>query len=63
MIEERQKKVGLANPEIKPEIKPDIAIVDPQFAITMSPETTAQTGMDTLTHAIEGLTCTRKNSY
>jgi alcohol dehydrogenase class IV len=59
MTEERQKKVGLANPEIKP----DIAIVNPQFAITMSPETTAQTGMDTLTHAIEGLTCTRKNSY
>ncbi len=54
-----QKKVVLANHELIP----DIAIVDPQFAIAMPPEVTAMTGMDTLTHAIEGFTCTRKNDF
>lgn len=56
---EHQRKLGLANREIVP----DIAIVDPQFAIAMPPEITAMTGMDALTHAIEGFTCTLKNDF
>ncbi len=43
------------------EMTPDIAIVDPQFAVAMPPGLTAQTGMDVLTHAVEGFTSTWKN--
>lgn len=32
---------------------PDVALIDPDVTITMSPELTAATGMDALTHAIE----------
>lgn len=45
------------------EVTPDIAIVDPTFALKMPPELTAQTGMDALTHAIEGFTSTWKNDF
>ena len=48
-----KRKVVISNREIMP----SIAIVDPQFARAMPPEITAQTGMDTLTHSIEGFTC------
>jgi alcohol dehydrogenase class IV len=41
----------------------DIAIVDPMFAIGMPPQLTADTGMDALTHAIEGYTSNWKNDF
>jgi alcohol dehydrogenase class IV len=41
----------------------DIAIVDPQFAMLMPPELTDDTGMDALTHAIEGFTSGWKNDF
>jgi len=45
------------------EMTPDIAIVDPQFAVAMPPGLTALTGMDALTHAVEGFTSTWKNDF
>ncbi len=37
---------------------PDIALVDPQTTVTMSPELTAATGMDALCHAFESFVST-----
>ena len=39
-----------------PCIAPRIALIDPQMTLTMPPGLTAATGMDALTHAIEGYT-------
>jgi alcohol dehydrogenase len=39
-----------------PSMAPRIALLDPQMTITMPPGLTAATGMDALTHAIEGYT-------
>jgi len=39
-----------------PRIAPKVALVDPEMTLTMPPELTASTGMDALTHAIEGFT-------
>ena len=42
-------KVGISFPEMKP----DIAIADPELAASMPPTVTANTGFDALVHAIE----------
>ena len=39
-----------------PSLAPRIALLDPQMTLTMPPGLTAATGMDALTHAIEGYT-------
>lgn len=49
-----QRKMGLGNRENVP----DIAIVDPALVACMPPTLTADTGLDALTHAVEGYTCT-----
>ncbi|MGB5926260.1 MAG: iron-containing alcohol dehydrogenase [Dehalococcoidia bacterium] len=54
-----QRKLSLINREIVP----DIAIVDPELARAMPPQITADTGMDALTHAVEGYTCAWKNDF
>jgi len=41
----------------------DIAIIDSVFAIGMPPQLTADTGLDALTHAIEGFTSNWKNDF
>jgi alcohol dehydrogenase class IV len=48
-----QRKMGLGNRENAA----DLAIVDPAMAAGMPPRLTADTGLDALTHAIEGYTC------
>jgi alcohol dehydrogenase class IV len=49
-----QRKLGLGNRENVA----DFAIVDPAMASGMPPQLTADTGMDALTHAVEGYACT-----
>jgi alcohol dehydrogenase class IV len=41
----------------------DIAIIDPSFAVAMPPRLTADTGLDALTHAVEGFTCLWHNDF
>jgi acetaldehyde dehydrogenase/alcohol dehydrogenase len=46
---ERGRKITLADPCLSP----DVAIVDPQFVMSMPKTLTADTGIDALTHALE----------
>lgn len=45
------------------EITPDIAILDSSIPMTMSPELTAHTGMDALTHAIEAYVASGRSHF
>ena len=54
-----QRKVAVGSPANLP----DIAIVDPALTGTMPAQLTADTGMDALTHAIEGYTSTLHNDF
>ncbi len=56
---EERRKLGLGSRENMA----DIAIVDPIFVAELPPQLTTDTGMDALTHAIEGYTCTWRNDF
>ncbi len=45
------------------ELTPDIAIIDPQFVMTLPKSSVAFTGLDVLTHAIEAYVSTISNDY
>lgn len=45
------------------EFVPTLTIVDPSFSMHMPPQLTADTGIDVLTHAVEGYTSTFANDF
>ncbi|NJN82340.1 MAG: iron-containing alcohol dehydrogenase [Caldilineaceae bacterium] len=56
---EEKRKLGLGNRELTP----TMAIVDPCLTKQLPPSITADTGIDVLTHAIEGYAATYRNDY
>ena len=56
---ERGRKVTLADYSLTP----DVAIVDPQFVISMPKGLTADTGIDCLTHALEAAVSSYASAY
>ncbi|WP_269317909.1 bifunctional acetaldehyde-CoA/alcohol dehydrogenase [Alkalibacterium sp. AK22] len=56
---EKQTKYPLADYELTP----DVAIIDPQFVMSVPKVVTADTGMDVLTHAIEAYVSNMANDY
>ena len=59
----RDDETGRKFATINPELTPDIAILDPEFVVGLPKELTAYTGMDALTHAIEGYISVWKNDF
>lgn len=56
---QEQRKLALGARELLP----DLAIVDPCLALSQPPALTADTGLDALTHAVEGYTSTWRNDF
>ena len=56
---EARRKLGVGSRESMP----DIAIVDPAMVMHMPPRLTADTGMDALTHAVEGYVSTWRSPF
>jgi alcohol dehydrogenase class IV len=59
----RDDDTGRKFATINPELTPDIAILDPEFVVGLPKELTVYTGMDALTHAVEGYISIWKNDF
>ncbi len=59
----REDETGRKFATINPELTPDIAILDPEFVVGLPKNLTAYTGMDALTHAVEGFVSVWKNDF
>ncbi|TFG33844.1 iron-containing alcohol dehydrogenase [Candidatus Thorarchaeota archaeon] len=59
----RDDETGRKFATINPELTPDIAILDPVFVVGLPKDLTAYTGMDALTHAVEGYISVWKNDF
>ncbi len=61
VITDREK--GVKYPIVSYELCPDVAIVDGELCVSMTPEVTANTGMDALAHNCEAYVATLANMY
>jgi acetaldehyde dehydrogenase/alcohol dehydrogenase len=57
------KKRGIKYPLADYAVTPNVAIIDPQFVLSLPKRATADTGMDVLTHAIEAYISNMANDY
>ena len=59
----RDDETGRKFATMNPELTPDMALLDPTFVVGLPKDLTAYTGMDALTHTIEGYISVWKNDF
>lgn len=61
VITDRER--GIKYPIADYELTPDVAIIDPEFTLSVPPKVTADTGVDVLTHALEAYVSIMASDY